>query len=155
MIKSSSAVQDKFPSRWRNSRQEPAPLHPPWLLAPGANCTIHLMCFVHVNRSKHACTQPGNPGFAQAMPFSLFSNAFHLENVSTEWEPPLRWAYPQLWICPRSSWSKEKHLIVNYSNVPSCWKHFKDVYLETRCLLHRQPPLLLILHLHRSLGFSQ
>lgn len=47
---------------------------------------------------------------------------------------------------PWRSPGKEKRnsLIINYSNVHSFLKHFKDVYIETRCLLHRQPPFLLI-----------
>ena len=36
---------------------------------------------------------------------------------------------------------KKKSLIINYSNGHSFLKHFKDVYIETRCLLHRQPPI--------------
>lgn len=50
---------------------------------------------------------------------------------------------------------KKKSLIINYSNVHSVLKHFKDVYIETRCLSHRQPPFLLILQLYCSLQCSQ
>ena len=57
-------------------------------------------------------------------------------------------AYPPFWICRKYSRSKEKHLIINYSNMHSFLKHCKDVYIETRRPLHRQPPFLLILHLH-------
>lgn len=47
----------------------------------------------------------------------------------------------QFWIFPKYPWQKKKSLIINYSNAHSFLKHFKDVYIETRCLPPQVAPI--------------
>lgn len=160
-----SAVQDKFLSCWRNSRQraeqtEALAPHCTPALASCANSTIYIMCSVRVSLSKYTFIQLGNPGFAQAtVPFAF--KCFLLRKGPNWVETIVKLGVrkdifnSESFLNTHGKKKKEKSLIINYSNVHSFLKHFKDVYIETRCLPHRQPPFLLILQLYCSLQFSQ
>lgn len=96
------------------------------------------MCSVHVSLSKYTFTQLGNSGFAQAIQVP-----FALKCFPSRKGPNGRGTTVELGICKDIFNSesflnihglKKKSLVINYSNVHSFLKHFKDVYIETRCL---------------------
>lgn len=106
--------------------------------------TIYLLCYVHVTLSKYTFIQPGNPRFVQA---TLFSSPLSiplrkcLNWVGTPVELGIWKDIFKAKSALNNHDKEKKSFIINYSNGHSFLKHFKDVCIETRCLLHRQPPI--------------
>lgn len=113
------------------------PCHTP-TLAFCANYTIYLMCSVGVSLSKYNLHPAGQSWICAGNPVPFALKCFLLRKV-LDWVGAIvaLGIYKGVFNSesfPNIHGKKKKSLIINYSNAHSFLKHFKDVYIETRCL---------------------
>lgn len=143
-VKTNFFPSEETPAR-NQSRQTLLPL--PTATPLQVSCTkytIYLVCYVHVTLSKYTFIQPGNPRFVQATRFSSPLNIPLRKCLNWVGTPVELGIWKDIFKAKSAlnNHDKEKNsFIINYSNGHSFLKHFKDVCIETRCLLHRQPPI--------------
>lgn len=82
------------------------------------------------------------PWILQAVLFHLFASAFSVHSVPppphTHTKRSKKWRGLMVWAFSVHIPGGGVPLVLSYSNVYSFWKHLKDVYIETRCRLHRR-----------------
>lgn len=120
------------------------PCHTP-TLAFCANYTIYLMCSVGVSLSKYNLHPAGQSWICAGNPVPFALKCFLLRKV-LDWVGAIvaLGIYKGVFNSesfPNIHGKKKKSLIINYSNAHSFLKHFKDVYIETRCLPPQVAPI--------------